>query len=709
MGGIFKLSIDHFKRRMDPIDTWKTMSIRYLMTKHDLSEEAARETIKKAVAKKGFEDPVVELYEKDLKTMDKTRTTMPLSSYLSSISSSNLTIAPSFTCYTKVDYEGKPWVSTHSKMMSGNKDMRAHHKGLAKKADIAGDKIEKDIQNTIQTSKKMGNNAYSGAACQLHMPFATHSSHYTFTSTTRVVTSTANVLSESILAGYRLYFEPTDVLNEWTSIITYHNLEKVSTALTKYGLRSPSVKELMDMVAYNSYYFWDNANEMANIESFANTLSPVERAAIMYRMDMFHLLKLNKDVIESLINNIAAPKAGITTNLTLLDNAEGYELNLLYHILAEDVAGKGLDHHEHAGTPLADKMASTMHGIQTGFAHLQEMIDAFFKTEVLPINIPHYKRAVRRAIALSDTDSTVGAYALIIRSRFGHTKLTPDTIAFTATIATILSETVVNALLLLSVNMNVPDEKKRILNMKSEYFFPLLAITNQSKHYLDLTMVKEMVVKLNEKVGFHGVALISGQIDDKYNEYKEDLANLLSEALTKGRTINPVKMIQEVIALEDEIEEKVYNLDNSVLSYSDVKNKESYNNAPHKSPYYHCLFWNEIFAPKYGIAPEPPYIAVKVPLSTDTSKRFADFVNTIEDEELRERMVNTTKKYGKKQMGTLQLPLSIVSDKGLPDELVQAVDVERIILTQTSSIRIILELAGIPMKDKVLVRDMYAF
>jgi len=709
MSHIFELEPDRFSRRMDPTSTWREMSVKYLMTKHGISEEKAKEVINNAIDRKGFDDPIVEFYEKDLKTMDKKRSNIPLSLYLSSVNDKSLTIAPSFTCYTKVDVNGNPWVSTHSTMMSNNKELRSYHKGLAKKAHIAKDFVEKDIQRTIETSKKMGNNAYSGAACQLHLPFATHSSHYTFTSTTRVVTSTANVLSECILAGYRLYFEPVDVLNEWTSIIVYHDMDSVRLAIDTYGLVVPSADDLMGMVEYNKYYFWDNDEAFQNIRDFANTLSDVERTAIMYRMDMYHLLKMNEKVIGSLIDNVAASKSGITTDLSILDSATGYEMNLLYHILSEDVADKGLNHHKHAGTPLGDKMASTMYGIRTGFAKMKTLIDAFFKTEVLPVNIAHYKRAVRRAIALSDTDSTVGSYALIMMIRFGHAKVTPETIGFTATIATILSETVVNSLSLLSINMNVPKVKNHVLNMKSEYFFPFLAITNQSKHYLDLTMIKEMVVMLDEKVGFHGVSLISGLIDDRYNAYKKELANMLGDAITNGKTINPVSLIKDVIKLEYEIEDKVYNLDNSVLAYADIKDKGAYSKNPHQSPYFHYMLWNEVFAHKYGNSPEAPYITVKVPLLTDTPKRFSDFVNTIEDDYIREQFAAVTKKYGKKQIGSMQLPLSVVSDKGLPTELTGAVDVQRIILSQTSSIRLVLELAGIPMKDKVLVRDMYAF
>lgn len=707
MTNVFDMNKSKIERRMNPLSTYIPTNTLYLSKKYGISEDRAREIILKTVKEKGFKDPLVGLYEKDLSTLDKEETSIPLSKFLTTIVSEQLTIAPSFTCYTKVHNDGTPWRSVHARLLNVNKALRTHHKTLSKKAKSVGDFIEADIQKTIDTSKKMANNGYSGASCQLHSPIATHSSHYTFTSATRVSTSTANVVTESMVYGYRSYYTPDDVLIHWNALLKYTNQKPIQKAVIDYKLVIPTTKDIMNMVYYSSYHYWISNSEEKRIEDYVNKLTDIDKCTILYTLDLFHIIKLNKNIMDNLIDDIYVYRPHTNIDYKIVDDAEEYKINLMYHILSDRLVNKGLDLQKHKGTELGNAITSTLVNIDNGLLALNGLVDAFFKSEVLPINIASYKKAIRRAISLSDTDSSNSIYARLRDMRFGeNTKHSTTSIGYIASISTIVSEVVVNALAILTTSMNVDEDKAHELSMKSEYYFPLFAPTVSSKHYLTLSYIVEMLILDSEDTEFHGVALHSNNISIKYNDFKRSVANMLKDATVNGIKINPYALIEELKELENEIEDRVLNLDNDILVFSDIKEATSYKN-PSSSPYFHYELYEAVFSQKYGEAPKPPMVSVNLPLTTDTSTKLAEYIKSINDDALSERFATFIKLKGKKALGTIKLPLDSIKKDGIPEELIPIIDIRKIILNQTHSIRAVLDVIGIPSKTNYLMSECY--
>jgi len=699
---IFEVEYKDIKRRMSPLSTYINTNALYVSKKYNVSLDDAKKCIKKAIVKKGFKDPLVYLYEKDLETLDKKDTTIPLSKFLSTIEAEKLTIAPSFTCYTKVKHDGSPWRSVHARMLNVNKKMRSHHKKLSREAKSKGDFVEADIQKTIDASKKMSNNGYSGASCQLHSPLATHSSHYTFTSATRVSTSTANVIAESMVSGYRSYYSPNDVLMHWNALLYCYNKDAVQIAIDTYGLKIPTPEDLMDMVVYSKYHYWHNDDEEKRIYDYAKKLTDLDRTAILYTFDMYHLIKLNKFVMDKLVDEISVVRPNTHSDYSIVDTAEEFEVNLMYHILSDRLVNKGLDLSVHKGTELGNLISSTLYNIHNGLDGLSQISDAFFKSEVLPPNIATYKKVIRRGVSLSDTDSSNEIYARLRDMRygkgFGHNI---TSIGYVASLGAILANVTVTALSILTKNMNVDEDKSPELNMKQEYYFPLFAPTVSSKHYLSVSHIVEMLISIEDQMDYHGVALLSGNIDKRQNEFKEKIGDMIIKATNKGIKINPFLLIEDVKKLEKEIEDKILNLDQSVLVYSDIKEKGSYKN-PHSSPYLHNLLYKEVFESKYGECPKLPYVSVNIPLKLGSKKKISDFILSISDDGISNDFANFILKYNKKQLNTIRLPLDIVTNKGIFEELVSIIDTKKIILSQMSSIRLVLAILNININDNEL-------
>ena len=703
----FNKPLSEMKRAGDPLTGFNDIATTYLTKKFSITEDKAKEIIELAIKEKGFKDPIVTYYKKDLDTLDKHKTTTRLSQYLATIESEHLTIAPSFTCYTKVDKDGNVWDSVHSKWTDVNKSKRNDFKKLAKVKKSEGKMTEFLINNTLQIAMKTKNNSLSGMYALRMYPQSTHSSHYSLTSTTRVITSTANSITESMLLGTRLYITPDDVLNHFSTLLTYTDFNKIQIAIDTYDLYIPTVSDIMDMVHYNTYYYWRSESDMNLIKEFVEKMSPVELVTILYTFDLYHIDKFNETTIRGLLIGMSQPISGICNDVNVLKNGREYILNLLHHIFKDDLVGVKLDYESYRGKPLADQFCSTYKNVESHLIKLQPLIEAFFQSEVLPVNVASLKDVCRRAISLSDTDSTVYSLAILVKRAYGRVSLAPELVSYAATLSLMVSETISSALSQLGINMNIDHDRVPTIEMKSEYFFNAIVPTSNSKHYFEGTEIVEKVISRDNSINFHGVSLINNKALKEYNDFKQSIADLIPTALNNDSQIDLLTVIDKIIEKEIEIIDRVHRGDPQILSYADIKDPQSYKQSKEKTPYYHYMLWDNVFSKKYGAVEEPPYVAVKINVTTDTANRLNSFVESIKDEDIKQRFKDFLKRYPKSGFKALQLPYDIISNNGIPEELIPILDVNRIVWNHLGPTYEILKNLGVGIRHLQLFKDYY--
>src|SRR5690606_39702601 len=86
------------------------------------------------------------------------------------------------------------------------------------------------------------------------------------------------------------------------------------------------------------------------------------------------------------------------------------------------------------------------------------------------------------------------------------------------------------------------------------------------------------------------------------------------------------------------------------------------------SAYQQYLLWEEVFAPKYGITPPPPYSVIKAPLEIRNKTDMKNWLDGMEDRDLAKRLEIWCKRAGRDKITTLLLPTSLMSEKGMPKE-----------------------------------------
>lgn len=691
-----------YSMQMDPVKAYLEQSTNMVMRKYKLPKEEAGTLVKEAILDKGPHDPVVKHYERDDK-LDRHKKKSKLSRYISKVKKDNDILVPSFTVYT----DPKKRKSLHSNFVLHNLKERKVAKSEAFKAKTEGDTERYNSFNTLQKTKKIFNNSLSGAYSSKSTILVNPSAHYSLTSITRSVASIGNSVTESMVMGNRHYMNPETVMNHLTAIVTKVDTVHMEDMCRRWLLVIPTVDDVMDMVTWSSDYYWRSEHELEAIREYVETFSPGDRAAVVYNNDLWHLKKLNPKFMKSFLGNLhKLIKYDGDDADKVIKEAYDYEENLARHIAAPHIKGKKIDYKEQKDSDEVKYIAGTCLNIRKVFDKFFEPIRTFFVTEVLPVSIAYVREMLRRVIVLSDTDSTCATYQFWIEWFYGDFVFTSEATALAATIMTINTQAIEHNLKQLEANMNVPLSNRGMLAMKPEFYWYSFTPMTVSKHYYADTAIQEGIVFQETEREVKGVNLVAGNIPREYKVIHNEMMDEIQTCVREHKKIDLESMIIRVADIEREILERIAKGDIGILKMDKIKVASAYKLDETRSPYIHYLLWKEVFEPKYGKVDPPQYTAVKFNTTLDSENRMKAYLNGLEDQALAERFRVFLKKYGKKAFGTFRLNYMHVSEKGVPKEILNAVNIKKIVSDACRPHYMVLESIGFFKKPNMSLVDM---
>jgi len=701
----FKRNLSEYTTTINPIANYMEQVVQFISVyKHVSKKEAV--TIAKGLIKQAKpKDPTV-TYRSRMENGDREFVTTPLSSYINGTVKSGDVIAPSFTVYDHPDKRK----SLHSDFLKINIDKRKKHKALAFEAYQNNDMGAYVHNDVLQKVMKIFNNSLSGAYCSKSTTLYNPSQHYTLTSMTRSVASIGNAVTESIVAGNKGFYNPESVINYITSIVTVVNIKYVTAAMSMYKLYYPTVDEVIKVLKYTSDRYWEDENTYVVVKRYLNGLDKEQLAAIMYVNDLYHLKMYNESSIREFIGSMAAKVVHGTDNplKALNRNVEGIN-NLVHHICMEDIRGKRINYSELAESDpeLLMVLGSTADNIYRVLDKYKLLLKAFFITDILPIDIANIKDSYRDVIVLSDTDSTCGSYDTWTNWYFGNTRFTPEAVALSAVVMTINTQVIDHNIKVFSKNMNIQDSLVDLLKMKNEYFWSAFITANVSKHYYANTWIQEGNVFAKPKLELKGVHLIASSANqDIVAKAHTDMKKLLT-TIEEGGKLNPREVLTKVADMERSILVAIDTGDTNIFKLDKIKDAAAYKlEDKSKTPYFHHELWTKVFAEKYGDPGDPTYMTVKVPTVLKSARTLNLYIETIEDDVIREKLRGILASNKKTALGTYRVPLSIAGGKGIPKEIIQAVDRHRVVLDNLNVYYLQLETVGLYKKKSMLFSEM---
>lgn len=710
----FRLEKEEYERDIDVVDAYFEQIFHYVdnQTQQEFDIETIRFNIKEMFKEGGeleHKYPTARIFVRNQKTGDREEKFVTIDKLFKTVIEKELISAPSLTFYLPETVKR----SKLSEFMEQNVAKRAVIKGEMFAAKAAGDKVlhinKKNEQNAVKTL----NNGSSGAFSSPYTILYNQSSHSVLTSTCRTATSFANAANERLLGGRRHYDTANRVIDHFLSIGTLTDFREFGAIVEEHNLHLPTVDEVMDVVHYSSNDYWINPEADAKIRKYVENTPPLERAAFVYMGDLFHLAKYNDSFMRGFMGALIE-KSVFEEEVTDWDKAlktiDGDMKIVLSQFRTDvvpvgksfgDVRAKDKETGKFLPWDQQDKFKDL---IRTGL-FLQRTIGKYAKfikvvltNKNLPVNIARMPDVVRKVGVVSDTDSTMMTAqwwaTWFTGSYFGEeaTRVS-DMIIYLAT------QHMRHLMASMSKNMGVHTDRIFLYAAKNEFKFDSFALTTKAKHYFSLITAQEGQLLEDPELEVKGVSLRTSNIPPVVmKEFKRTIKQFC-KTVAAGEQIEIIPVLRRVAEIEHTVASSVRGGSAEYLKTTNIKERKAYAEDDEKNYHYHRMY-NEIFGAKYGILDEPPYEAVRLPVNLENKTQIADWLASIEDPMIKAGAERWFEQHPNRKYTSLMLPDYLVSNYGIPADLIKAANTRRTAFATVEPYYHVLECLGVFMIDE---------
>jgi len=691
---VFLKPSEFYQRDVNPIQQYIEQSSFYLSKMTNKSLDDCKDFIKSSLNNNAFQnvkDPKVEYYIRQ-DNGDRAKAETTLNQYITDTIKDGDILVPTFTTYLPADKKPSMLVE----FIDANVKRRSKAKKEAHRAEADGNTDLFIMKNNEQTNMKLYNNSMSGAfatkSSVLHNPTA----HSTLTSITRTESSLSNSSNEKLISGNRHYYDFDVTLNNIISITSSIDKEQLQATMTKYQMYYPTVEDVITCIKYSSNLYWKDERSFPKIVEFVSKLDPLERAGFIYISDLHHIRKYNDNLVRVFISNLAKRVTEgfpIENSVDVIKKTDEQIVNFAHQICIAETRGLGKDY-EKMKPEDVNTLANTCLNIIKTINTYKDFIDTFFLTKNMPLSAAYIPNMIRRAVVLSDTDSTMFSTDEYVKWYFNDLVFNDEAFGIAASVMFIATQCIAHILAIFSANMNVARDKLFTIAMKPEFAFPVFAQTSVAKHYYTCMLVKEGNVYKEPVMEIKGVhlknsAMPSSIIDAASSKMKEILLKIMN-----NQKLSMLEEIKHVANLERKISEALLNGNAEYFAQSKIKNAEAYAKCAEESPYVHYTFWQQIFEPKYGKIEPPPFSVIKIPTILDNITAVKKWIDNIEDKELSQRLATWLGTTKKTSLPTVYLSVQYVKAFGIPKEIKAIINVKKLVMDLTMVNRMILESLG---------------
>ena len=696
---------DEYQRNVNPISQYVEQSSHYLSTMTGKPIEECRDFIVKGIRSKSFEgtvDPIVTYFERG-ENQDREEHEGSLSNYISSITTEEQILTPTFTTYLPT--------KQRKSLLVGFIDGNVVKRSIAKKASfVAKAEGKTDLyiaKNNEQSNMKTYNNSLSGAFAAGGSIVNNPTAHSTLTSITRTFSSLSNASNERIIAGNRHYRDASITLDNLISICSNLDRSAFIDFMVKYNIHYPTIQETMDCITYSTDLYWNDYRALQTISDYVSKMLPVERAAVMYTGDLFHLRKYNEQFIREFLTKLSKKVTDVHVEepLKVIKNLDEQIINYVHQICMEDVRGIGKDYSK-VSEKVHQTIAATGSNIEKTVEDYKDFIKVIFLTDNLPPSTAYIYNMIRRTVVLSDTDSTMFAVDNWVIWYFNELIFTEQAYALAGAIMFVATQCIAHSLAVFSANMNVERAKIHMGAMKPEFVFSVLALTSVAKHYYTSIVVKEGNVYKEEEMEIKGVHLKSSAAPQDLVKDSQAKMKDIIKTITDGKKISILKEIRRVVNIEMNIKNSLLSGKVDYYKASKIKTPDAYAGTEEESPYQHHILWREVFGDKYGVPEEPPYTVIKIPTTLSNRTALKRWLDTIPDRTVADKLIAWTVRKNKSSLPTLYVSKQYVQSYGIPAEIIPVIDFKRIILDLTITDRMVLESLGYFVKKGWILSEL---
>lgn len=675
--------IDSYKRDFNFIERYKEQTAIGLSISEGIDVEEARKFIDDVMGSDEFKEkhpaPNCKANIRG-KNGDRTVKQGPFMAYLERIDKNQLGMSPTLAAYLNPN-QSRSFIADD---IEGEMKLRKTTKKEGIVAKQAGNKVLASLKNALQNAIKVGINSWSGASLSTGNPFTCKSTHSTLTSCCRITTATCTATAERFLAGKRYYFSPKVIFEDLLFTIQEMKSDEIASVVNKYNLHVPSVEEVMSVIERSSNYYFYDPDKLEPIREFVSKLSDVQRCAIVYTYDFYHLAMFNDSFARTMIDTLSTIEFDESLDSQLPADPfkvlNGDQTILVSNLLQDDLAGNPIYdvYKEDANVALRVKRVAL--NIINTVEYYKDYISAFLNNTSHPLHLGYQSEAVRLAVPLGDTDSSLISPKLLGDWYYGRCTFEKQQEPLQDVATYLITQVWEHMLGMFTAQMGVIPERRGLLIMKNEFKMPGLQMTPVAKTYHAYVKAQEGLVfeegSAYERKGarFHASKHNVGLIKPLHELMDSNLVKL-----SRGEEIDRSQLINAIYQLEQDIYNSVDLPNNPYFLTEKVKPADEYAN-PNSSNYAHYPLWQKVFAQKYGNAPDPMYLAAKVPVTLENKTAIKEWVASLPPS-MQAGWELWRAELGKKgdKFSNIKVPLEYLRHHALPEEMKPIINYRRII------------------------------
>jgi len=691
-----------YRRDVSVLEQYKEQTATYLSLKFGKPYEWCLEYVKNNMKPDGafpFKDPTAYYLERQ-PNGDREPKSGPMSQYLDEAIRSKSLVAATFTIY-------HPPSRVRSYLVDFI-DENVKKRGVAKKAmfkaEMAGDKVLQAIKKAEQNNKKTNNNSISGGHAQASTPLYNKTSHSTLTSTCRSTSGYGNANNEKLLSGNRHYWSPHIVRNNIISIITLVDMDDMQRTMEKFGMRYPTVDEMMETIKFSTDLYWWSDIEMANIRELVEKLTPVQRAAFVYVGDFHHIAKYNHDMFKKFLDKLTTVSTeALPDHIDYMKTTVEEYRNLA--VLMHPEITKGLNAQQLEANPDFSIVAGTAKNIENVLEEYRDFINTICMSRVVPASLASFPDSIRRSALTSDTDSTIFTVQDWVQWHRGYMGVDKPTNATADAMVFLAAQSIIHVLARMSANFGIEDSRLFKIAMKNEFKFDVFVPTQLAKHYFALISSQEGNLFKDFKEEIKGVHLKSSNVPKRIVKQAQGMMRRIMDDTMSGKKIKLLNYLKEVGDVERGIFESIKHGSYEYFRVTQIKQESSYGKTGMESNYWHYLMWQEVWAPKYGDTAPPPFMAVKLSIGLNSPTKLKAWIESFEDRELADRLTKFMAKSKRDKLSLMWLPEQCIAGAaGIPPEILSQVDTRKIVFDTAAIFYKVLECLGYYSETKKHVK-----
>lgn len=601
-------------------------------------------------------------------------------------------------------------------MIDGLGKKRKQAKKVMLKCKKENDRTAETYWNNIQATIKINmNSIIGGMGCNGNF-LSSVSNFNSVTSISRFFVMNAYAHAERFLES-NFYFRTEDQVI--THLVVCHrngpSKEAIRCIIDTFDLHIPSAEEVSNfLLTALKRYTIDPITDQ--IPRYVATLDEEMRTFIFYMSNLYQLITKNETFWKPWMQKFFSPETSINPadcnaeDLGTLDGDLVVVLSTVYHsIVPTNKSGNTISPYDciKEAPEVAKQLYAHGKHMQLCLDEIQSMFDLFMDHKVGVGFVPEHKNMYRDTVVTSDTDSIIFTTKTWVKWFNGDLKVIPESFNINSLIVYWVSKSTANMLFHLSEAFNGVGAGCFSMNMKNEFMMPIEILTSLKKHYASILKIQEGVFYSTPRLDIKGVNLRGSNFSKQTLNFVTWFIQSIIDDIYNHGHICAKKYIVYTLMFEAYVRQDLLDGNTQFLTVDPVKNKEEYAEAD-RSIYFNYLFWEEVFAKKYGAIAIPTKCYI-LPLKNIKHPSYLYFL-----EEKSPKMVRSLESFIKKYptKDITRIPINPLTSK-IPEELIVVADIENVVYSNAKPLHLMLKSFGIntgaSKKQTTLFSDLYGW